>query len=134
MIGVELRPRSGGPGIAAPWNDRGVLYLVGHGGSCRWSETIDGAALPLAVACKSDSGMTLAPVHPLCHVEGATLMRLGAEVFDVHVHRSVWHRCAKFSITVAVVLAAFAGGWCLKAGTSSAFPATPHSVEEAYVF
>lgn len=135
LMQIELKPRIPGPLITGVWEQGDILYLVGLGGACRWTTACDGGALPLAVAIRKDSGATIAPVHPLCHVEqNSTTIRLGTETFDVEIIRNTWRRYAKLSIALAIVVASFIGGWCLKMQATPASPAIAHGIEDVYVF
>lgn len=135
MTSIELRPHAGGPAIVGHWNAHGLLYLVGRGGTFQWSMETEESALPLAVAFKSRDAVVIAPVHPLCLVEPKPhKLRLGMEVFDVHMTVPKWRRIATITVIVGAVIAAIACGWWLHSLITSASPDAAQLQEEMYVF
>lgn len=135
MTPIELRPRTGGPAITGTWNARGLLYLMGQGGALQWSADAAEDALPLAVAFKSQNTVVIAPVHPLCRVEnGPATVRLGTEVFDVHMIVPPWRRFAKIAAIVSVMIFMLACGWWLHGFATSVSPVVAQSQEDLYVF
>lgn len=135
MTPIELRSHNGGPAIVGSWDARGLLYLLGQGGTPTWStEAMDGA-LPLAVAFRSQHHVVIAPVHPLCHVENnPTRIRLGTEVFDIHMAVPQWRHLAKVVAIAGVMISALACGWWLHGLAASASPVVAPSQDELYVF
>lgn len=135
MTPIELRPCAGGPSITGNWNARGLLYLMGQGGMLQWSTKATEGALPLAVAFKSQNDVVIAPVHPLCHVEdNPTRIRLGTEIFDIHMTVPQWRRLAKVAAIAGIMIATLACGWWLHGLATKDSPVVAQSQEELYVF
>lgn len=135
MTPIELRPSKGGPAIVGSWDACGLLYLMGQGGTVQWSPEVADGAMPLAVAFRSQREVVIAPVHPLCHVEtNPTRIRLGTEVFDIHMAVPQWRHLAKVAAIAGVMISALVCGWWLHGLAASASPVAAQSQDELYVF
>lgn len=135
MASVELCPTKGGPAIVGTWNSRGLLYLTGQGGVLQWSAEVAEGAVPLAVAFRCHDSVTLAPVHPLCHLEDhPTKIRLGTETYDIRMAASNWRRLMKRAALAGALIVVFVCGWWLHSLTTNASPVVSQPQEESYVF
>ncbi len=123
---IELHPEGSGAPIVGEWEGVSATYLIGRSGGMCWSPQIQSGDMPLAVLSLDRAGVSVAPVHPLCHVgtagqvvtsmtSGDTL-QLGVDKYRIHItvphlkRRRIW----MIVLAVTVVGVSLVGGWCLR--------------------
>lgn len=120
---IELHPENGGPPIAADWKESPALYLVGGGGGFRLNARIEPGDMPLAVLTRANRGVTIAPVHPLCHASAAgqaitTLssgdsLQLGTDHFGIVIGRQSAANFKKTALRTGIIILALLCGWMM---------------------
>lgn len=121
---IELHPEGAGSPILGDWKESSTLYLVGGGKGYRFCPGIQSGDMPLAVVCREVGGVTIAPVHPLCHVGTAgqtatklssdETIQLGSDKFRIVATETPHMRSnvrKYLGLTMAIVLALFVGWW-----------------------
>ncbi len=143
MSVVELHPEGNGAPIVGEWEGVGATYLIGRSGGLCWSPQIQPGDMPLAVFSATNNGVSVAPVHPLCHVSAAgqvvtpmksgEAVQLGVEKYRLQIANSYFRR-RRLVIALAasaLIAAALLGGWYLR-GTMDRPPAVASS--DLYTF
>lgn len=122
---IKLHPENGGSPILGDWKESPALYLVGGGSGFRLNSRIEPGDMPLAVLTRATRGVTVAPVHPLCHASAAgqtitTLsssdsLQLGADHFRIVIDRQAVAKAGfkKKLVRVGVIILALLCGWLL---------------------
>lgn len=121
---IELYPENGSTPITADWKEAPALYLVGGGNGIRLNFRIEPGDMPLAVLTRVPRGVTIAPVHPLCHASAAgqtitTLssndsLQLGADHFRIIIGKQSAANFRKTILRVSVILLALLCGWMMR--------------------
>lgn len=120
---IELHPDNGGSPIVGDWKEASALYLVGGGSGFRLNPRIEPGDMPLAVLARASRGITIVPVHPLCHVSeqgqcvsaltsGQTI-QLGTEKYKISVAGNVRTKIVSKQqlMIAALIAAALLCGW-----------------------